>query len=187
MAQAVGRYTIEMLEAFPANGKRYEILDGELIVTPAPNPIHQTLQSILGGEVLLPYVRAHSLGQLFFGPSDVIFDPHTLFEPDLMVVLGEEARRLRSWRELPDPALAVEILSPSSARYDRGPKRERYLTRVAEYWIVDPEARLIERWRRGEERPQVCRESLEWQPVPGVAPLYVDVGALFAELPEPEE
>lgn len=185
MAQAVGRYTIEMLEAFPANGKRYEILDGELIVTPAPNPIHQTLQWRLGRTLGL-YVESRGLGQLWFGPADVIFDEQTLFEPDLVIVLGEEARRIRSWRELPDPALAVEILSPSSARYDRGPKRERYLTRVAEYWIVDPEARLIERWRRGEERPQVCRESIEWQPVPGVAPLYVDVGVLFAELPEPE-
>lgn len=185
MAQAVGRYTIQMLEAFPADGKRYEILDGELIVTPAPNPGHQILQSALG-ELLLPYVRAHQLGRVLFGPADVIFDRYTLFEPDLLVALGEQAGRLRSWKDLPDPALAVEILSPSSARYDRGPKRERYLTRVAEYWIVDPEARLIERWRRGEERPQVCRESLEWQPVLGVAPLYADVGALFAELPEPE-
>jgi len=185
MAQALGPYTIEMLEQFPADGKRYEILDGALIVTPAPNPPHQTLQAALG-ELLLPYIRTHSLGRLWFGPADVIFDEHTLFEPDLLVVVGEEARRLRSWKELPDPALAVEILSPSSARFDRGGKRERYLTRVAEYWIVDPEARLIERWRQGDERPEIYRERLEWQPVPGVAPLRVDVGALFAELPEPE-
>jgi Uma2 family endonuclease len=185
MAQALGPYTIEMLEQFPADGKRYEILDGALIVTPAPSPMHQGLQWRLGRTLGL-YVDSHALGQIFFGPADVIFDEHTLFEPDLLVVVGEETRRLRSWKDLPDPALAVEILSPSSARFDRGGKRERYLTRAAEYWIVDPEGRLIERWRRGDERPEIYRERLEWQPVPGVAPLRVDVGALFAELPEPE-
>jgi len=185
MAQALGPYTIEMLEQFPADGKRYEILDGALIVTPAPNPGHQILQAALG-EQFLPYVRANAVGRVLFGPADVIFDEHTLLEPDLLVVVGEEARRLRSWKELPDPALAVEILSPSSARFDRGRKRERYLTRVAEYWIVDPEARLIERWRRGEDRPSIHDRTLEWQPVPGVPPLVVDVVALFAELPEPE-
>lgn len=185
MAQLAGLYTIEMLERFPRDGKRYEILDGVLLVTPAPTPIHQTVQASLG-DALRPYIRGHRLGQVWFGPADVIFDGHTLFEPDLMVVLGENAPRLRSWRDLPDPALAVEILSPSSARFDRGGKRERYLTRCVEYWVVDPDARLIERWRRGDERPSVHHKTLEWQPDPRVAPLSVDVQALFADLPEPE-
>jgi Uma2 family endonuclease len=185
MAQALGPYTIPMLEAFPADGKRYEILDGALIVTPAPNPSHQILQAALG-EQLLPYVRANAAGRVLFGPADVIFDEHTLLEPDLLVALGEGARGLRSWRDLPDPALVVEILSPSSARYDRGLKRERYLQRAAEYWIVDLESRLIERWRSGDERPSIHRQRLEWQPAPNIPPLVVDVAALFAELPEPE-
>jgi Uma2 family endonuclease len=185
MEQAAGPYTIEMLDSFPRDGKRYEILDGELIVTPGPNPIHQAVQSELG-LALGRYLDAHRLGRIWFGPADIIFDPHTLFEPDLMVGLGEAAVRLRSWKDLPDPALAVEILSPSSARYDRGAKRRRYLTRVADLWIVDIEARLIERWRPGEEWPSIHRDTLEWQPVPAVPPLRLDVQALFADLPEPE-
>jgi Uma2 family endonuclease len=185
MATAAGPYTIEMLDRFPRDGKRYEILDGVLLVTPAPNPLHQRVQARLG-PILAMYVDGHGLGQLYFGPSDVIFDEHTLFEPDLLVALGDEARRMRSWRELPDPALAVEILSPSSARYDRGAKRERYLTRCAEYWIVDIEARLVECWRAGDERPTIHRDVLEWQPDSGVPALRVEVPLLFSDLPEGE-
>ena len=183
METAAGPYTIEMLDRFPNDGNRYEILDGVLIVTPAPGPSHQLVQARLG-PALASYVESHRLGQLYFGPSDVIFDEHTRFEPDLLVVLGEAARRLRSWRELPDPALAVEILSPSSARWDRGGKRERYLTRCAEYWIVDLDARLVERWRPGDERPAIHRDVLEWRPDPAVPALRVDVASLFADLAE---
>lgn len=124
MTQAAGPYTIETLERFPRDGKRYEILDGVLLVTPAPTPIHQAVQWELGRRLGV-YVEAHHLGRIWFGPADVIFDPHTLFEPELLVALGEEARRLRPWKRLPDPALAVELLSPSSARHDRGGKRLR--------------------------------------------------------------
>ena len=184
MAQ-VGGYTIEMLERFPNDGKRYEILDGTLIVTPAPSLAHQRVQWSVGRSLGL-YLDAHRVGQIWFGPADVIFGRHTLLEPDLMVTLGDAARRARSWRDLSDPALAVEILSPSSARHDRGAKRERYLTRVAEYWVVDIEARLIERWRQGDVRPSIHRETLEWQPVLSVPPLTVSVPELFADLPEPE-
>ena len=186
MAQALGPYTIEMLDAFPPDGKRYEILDGALIVTPAPRPAHQTVQANLA-MALGPYVKTHRLGRFWLGPADVIFDEHTRFEPDAVVALGDAARRVRSWHQLPDPALAVEILSPSSARWDRGGKRERYLTRAAEYWVVDVEARLVERWRPGDERPSIHRETLVWQPDSAVAPLVVDVSALFADLPDPEE
>jgi Uma2 family endonuclease len=186
MATAAGPYTIEMLDRFPRDGNRYEILDGVLIVTPAPRPAHQAVMASVG-DVLRPYVRHHRLGQLWFGPADIIFDEHTRFEPDLLVALGDAARRLRSWQDLPDPALAVEILSPSSARFDRGGKRERYLTRCAEYWIVDIEARLVERWRAGDERPSVHRATLEWQPVAAVEPLVVDVPALYEDVPEPQE
>ncbi len=185
MVQAVGPYTIEMLERVPRDGKRYEILDGVLLVTPAPTPAHEIVRSLLG-EMLLPYVRRHRLGQVLFGPSDVIFDEHSLLEPDLLVILGERASRFRTWREMPAPALAIEIISPSSARYDRGAKRERYLTKVAEYWIVDIEARLIERWVPGDQRPAIHRATLEWQPASSAPPLVVDVVSLFAGLPEPE-
>ena len=185
MATSAGPYTIEMLDRFPNDGQRYEILDGVLIVTPAPLLAHQTVQMNLA-MLLGPYVRGHRLGHVWLGPADVIFDRYTRFEPDVVVAVGDGARRARSWRELPDPALAVEILSPSSARWDRGGKRERYLTRCAEYWIVDIEARLIERWRPGDGRPSVHRDSLDWQPDPRVPALRAETAAVFSDLPEPE-
>ena len=74
------------------------------------------------------------------------------------------------------------MLSPSTARYDRTLKRKRYQRAgVPEYWIVDPDARVIERWRPEDERPEVASESLSWQPVPGTSPLLLDLPALFAE------
>ncbi len=185
MALAAGPYTIEMLDGFPRDGKRYEILDGVLLVTPAPRPAHQLVQARLG-PALAAYLTSKRLGQLYFGPSDVIFDEHTLFEPDLLGVLGAAAGRFREWRDLPNVGLAVEILSPASARWDRGGKRERYLTRATEYWIVDVDGRLIERWRPGDERPSIHRDVLEWQPDAAVPALRLDVPSLFSDLPEEE-
>ncbi len=179
MAQAAGPYTVEMLERFPQDGNRYEIVDGELLVTPSPGPVHQGLVTRLV-MMLAPYVAGRRVGQLWAGPIDVITGPRTMLEPDVAVGLGAEARRLRSWRDLGRLALVVEILSPSSEVFDRGKKRAVYQQRADEYWIVDPEARAIERWRRGDERPTVYRERLEWQPNPTVAPLAIDVKEIFA-------
>lgn len=71
-------------------------------------------------------------------------------------------------------------------RHDRGAKRERYLRRAAEYWIVDLDSRLIERWRPGDDRPVIAQDKIAWQPVPSVPPLLIDVEAVFAELPDEE-
>jgi Uma2 family endonuclease len=77
--------------------------------------------------------------------------------------------------------LTVEILSPSTRRADRVRKREIYLDEgVPEYWIVDLDARLIERWRQGDQRPEIVTESLIWQPVAGVPALEVDLPRFFA-------
>jgi Uma2 family endonuclease len=177
MALALGPYTVETLEQLPQDGNRYELLDGELIVTSSPLPRHQLLVYRISA-VLGPYVQSHHLGALWPG-GDVNFDRHNLLIPDLLVGLGSEMLRLATWRDLPDPALAVEVLSPSSARYDRGRKRERYMDRVTEYWIVDPDAQLIEIWRPGDTRPEVVRDALTWQPVAGVPALRVRVTELF--------
>jgi len=182
MALAHGPYTVEMLEQLPEDGNRYELLDGELIVTDAPIPRHQTLVLRIS-MALGQYVQAHRFGVLWPG-GDVHFDRHNMLEPDVLVALGPELLRLKTWRELPDPALAVEVLSPSSARYDRGRKRERYMDRVTEYWIVDPDAELIEIWRPGDIRPEVVRDELTWQPVADVPGLVVRIEDLFEGLNE---
>lgn len=180
MALALGPYTVDMLEQLPPDGNRYELLDGELIVTNAPVPRHQLLVLRIS-MALGQYVQATRVGVLWPG-GDVHFDRHNMLEPDVLVALGPEMIHLKTWRDLPDPALAVEVLSPSSARHDRGRKRERYMDRVAEYWIVDPDARLIEVWRPGDTRPEVVRDALTWQPVAEVPALVVRVPDLFEGL-----
>ena len=181
MALALGPYTVEYLEQLPQDGNRYELLDGELIVTNSPVPRHQFLIYRLSA-ILGPYLQSNHLGALWMG-GDVHFDRRNMLIPDVLVALGwPEMINLPSWRELPDPTLAVEVLSPSSARHDRGRKRERYMDRVKEYWIVDPDAQLIEVWRPGDSRPEVVRDALTWQPVPEVPGLVVRVADLFEGL-----
>jgi Uma2 family endonuclease len=74
------------------------------------------------------------------------------------------------------------VLSPNSARYDRVQKRPLYQRHVPEYWIVDPDARLFERWRPGDARPEVLTETLEWHPESAADPLRLDVADFFARL-----
>ena len=91
----------------------------------------------------------------------------------------------REWKEYGIPLLVVEVLSPSSARHDRITKRRRYQrTGVSEYWVVDLDARAIERWRPGDERPEVLDDVLVWQPEPAVGALSIALPGLFTEVPD---
>ena len=79
--------------------------------------------------------------------------------------------------------LATEVLSPSTARADRTVKRRRYQRYgIPEYWIVDVDARIIERWMPSDERPEVLHETLVWQPEPGAPGLTIDLSELFREI-----
>ena len=81
------------------------------------------------------------------------------------------------------PTLAVEILSPGTAGRDRGIKRRLYQqAEVPEYWIVDLDARLVERWRPGDERPEILSETLTWQPSESASPFELDLAGFFAEV-----
>jgi Uncharacterized protein conserved in cyanobacteria len=177
------RYTLEEFErirdAAPP-GPRYEFLDGEILVTPSPNLRHQRIIVLL--TVLLePFVTANGIGRLLIAPFDVRFRTSRVFQPDLLVMtLADiESGRRDSAREL---RLAVEVVSPSSARYDRVDKRSRYQEeRVEELWLVDPESELVERWRPDDERPEILAKTLIWQPVGSDASLSIDLVALFEE------
>ncbi|MBL0170033.1 MAG: Uma2 family endonuclease [Gemmatimonadaceae bacterium] len=85
-------------------------------------------------------------------------------------------------RQRPPPLLAVEVLSPSTARQDRIVKRPRYQRTGVEYWMVDLDARVVERWTPDAERPEICLIAITWQPAGAVAPLAIDLVALFAEI-----
>ena len=177
---AAKEWTVEMLEALPEDGKRYEIIDGELIVSPGPVWRHQHVLTEL---ILLfgMYLRETRCGVLLTGPADVVFDRRNVVEPDLFVTPLIEGRKPVSYEEAGSLLLAIEILSPSTGRLDRTTKRDLYRGfGVAEYWIVDVDARLVERWKPEDTRPEIADRVIEWRPKAEHAPLEIDLQRFFA-------
>lgn len=116
-------------------------------------------------------------------PSCWIERRRRILWPDVFVAPLIEGRKPQSWEDVGTILLAVEILSPTTARADRHVKRGLYQReRVPEYWIVDVDARLIERWRPGDERPEILGEQLDWQPDPSHPPLVIDLPAYFRDV-----
>jgi Uma2 family endonuclease len=143
----------------PDDGKRYEILDGELYVTASPSPFHQRLSKRLQRR-LEDYFEVRGLGEVFNAPTDLILAQHDIVVPDLVIVA--EPGQLSSRAIEGAPLLVVEILSPSTRRRDRGIKMRRYAALgVPHYWIVDPDAQTIECWRlEGSEYRLVTQASV---------------------------
>jgi Uma2 family endonuclease len=163
-------------------GTRYELVDGELLVTPAPCGVHQMAVQLLWA-ALYSYVREQQLGLASLAPRDIDLEPGRSVQPDVFVVPPSEIVRFRGADPIERLTLAAEILSPSSARGDRVKKRALYQrSRVSEYWIVDLDARVIERWRPDDERPEVLSARIEWLPDGASAPFTLDLVAFFAEV-----
>ena len=183
MPHAATGWTVEMVHALPEDGKRYEIIDGELFVNPAPRLLHQAAVLELVTR-LRAYVRQHGIGLAMMSPADIIFGPRTLVQPDVFVSLPFVGRAPREWNEV-KLLLAVEVLSPSSQRADRMVKRRLFQReRVPEYWIMDVDARLVSRWRPDDARPEEIDGRLEWAPDPALAPLVLELPEFFASLEE---
>jgi Uma2 family endonuclease len=180
MPDVARRWTRAEVLALPEDGNRYELVDGELLVSPSPATIHQRAVWALYDRVA-PYVKAHRLGITGLAPADLDLESEDSLQPDLFVL--DLQRMPAHWSEVGIPRLVSEVLSPSTARYDRVVKRPRYQrARIPEYWIVDTDARLFERWRPGDERPEVLTGALTWQPDATVPPLVVDLPEYFAEV-----
>ena len=172
-----------LIEENPLKTPRYELVDGELLVTPSPTPWHQRAVSELVA-VLHPYLAAHSVGVVLASPSDVELEPEFLSQPDVFVVPMREWRRLMRDKDrvIREILLAVEVLSPSSGRHDRVRKRPKYQQHVDQYWIVDLDARLFERWLREDKRPEVLAERLEWSPAGAAESLTLDLASYFSRV-----
>ncbi len=165
--------TIEELLALPEDGQRHELLDGVHAVTPSPAYRHQDVLSRLMS-ALLRAVDPHPRLRVLTSPADIVLGPRTLVQPDLFVVRIDPEHPPRDWSDVGTPLLAIEILSPSTAARDRGAKRRIYQAAgIAEYWIVDPDARLIERWTPSDTRPEILTDRVVWEPEAGVR---VEVG-----------
>jgi len=161
---------------------RYELIDGELLVTPGPSHDHQEGVMRLWRS-LDDYVRTQRIGWAFVSPSDVELAPDTIVQPDVFVTPLVNGRRPMGRMRIRALLLAVEVLSPGSARHDRVTKRRFYQRAgVPEYWIIDLDARTIERWCGADERAELVDDRLEWRPDGAGEPLVLDVERYFAEV-----
>lgn len=182
MPNTAPHYTVQQVMAFPDEGNRYELVHGELLVTPAPSEKHQDVVLRIAlrlGAYLRPFRAA---ARMFIAPGDVIWSDAEYVQPDLFVVSAAEVTG--AWKDIHTLLLAVEVVSPSSARADRLKKRQLYQERaVGTYWAVDLDAQLVEVWQPGDERPEIVTERLEWRVAPHAPPLRIPLAELFADLP----
>ena len=176
MATQLKRWTLEEVHSLPDDGNKYELVRGDLFVTPPPSEDHETILARLS-RVLDPYVAAHGLGMVYHPRAVMRFEGSEV-EPDLMV-RQPRTIRAKDWDGAPTPILIVEVLSGSTRRRDVGQKHELYLDAgVGEYWVADPERRNILVAKRG--LPDVVvSESLTWRAAGAPTPLVVEVASLF--------
>lgn len=179
MPSSTRLYTVEGVRALPDDFNRYETIAGELFVTPAPTVRHQVVLARLY-LVLGNYVERYKLGWLLFARTDVVFDPLTLVEPDLLFVARTRRDVLAEHEITGAPDLVIEALSPTTAKTDRGRKRALYQEhRVREYWIVDAQENRVEIWRPGATVAAVRTATITWQPDPNVEPLTIELADVF--------
>ena len=178
------RRTFADLERMPDDGRRYELYDGEVVVVPSPLPLHQIVHARL-----VDVLRAHASldgGLCLYAPLDIVFSDYDVLQPDI-VYFKPERRHLVDPRSVirHPPDLCIEILSPSTAKRDRGRKMETCARfGVKEYWIVDPRAGALEAHElagvRYHLRQRWAHADLVWSPLlPG---LSFSVRILFQDL-----
>jgi Uma2 family endonuclease len=178
VALALKKWTLEEVHRLPEDGNKYELVRGELFVTPPPGDEHETIAAKLNA-ILSPYVAAQGLG-LVFRPKAVMRFDESEVEPDLMVRALHPNRKKndKDWDTAPIPILVVEILSAYTRRRDFQEKRALYLDAgVAEYWIVDPEQQSIT-----VEQPEATRTEhtrLTWAPAGPSSPLTFELVDVF--------
>lgn len=166
-----------------ARGTRFEVIDGELCVTPGPSLRHQQIVVRLTA-LLYRFVEENRLGEVIVSPFDVLFAEGDYVEPDLVFVRSDRLEILTERGAEGPPDLLVEVLSPSTAARDLGIKLDRYrLFSVAEYWVIDPDERTVLVWRLadGASAPLALgtADTLRWQPLVGGPSIEISVAELL--------
>ena len=141
----VTRLTYDDLESIPEEhpGDRHEIINGELVVTPSPAPMHQIVSRALF-RLLDRHVAAGDLGEVLFAPVDIRLTPDNVLIPDIIYIARDRLHVIGSKTVDAPPDLVVEIFSPGTRRRDLDTKRALYARfGVQEYWIVDPDAETV--------------------------------------------
>ena len=181
MPIAVDRYyTRDEVLALPDDGNRYELVYGELLVSPSPALRHQLALSRLFA-ALFSYVEKQGLGRVLVSPADLSWGrSDVIVQPDVFVIASSHAL-LNSWEELRHFHLFVEVVSPSSLRNDRFTKRRLYQAMgVPLYWVIDPVHRNAEVWTPEATTAAVEHPRLTWHAAGASEPLVVDLDKLFA-------
>jgi Uma2 family endonuclease len=149
MAIMVPHYTVDDLATFPNDGNRYELLDGVLLVTPAPNTAHQVIATRIRAR-LVAAVQWTGLAHVV-GPGVVVRAPSTQLQPDVLV-FPATYKPDTDWRRIKGHWLAIEVLSGSSKIYDREFKKDAYFALGGQQvWLADRWTKRIEVWRRHED------------------------------------
>ena len=161
---------------------RYELIGGELLVTPAPATPHQ----LAVGEILIrlyAYVSAQALGVAFVSPADLELRPGTIAQPDVFVVPNggvSPGEGVIQWRDVEKLLLAVEVISPSSVRTDRVEKRDYYLdSGVPDYLVIDVDGRMFEHWSDTRDTPLALLDTWRWHPPGATEPLTIRLPEFF--------
>lgn len=142
--QTLKLWNYESYANIPPDGKRYEVIDGELFVSPAPSSFHQTLSRRVQF-ALYEHIELAGRGHIFDAPIDVILSDIHIVQPDLALVLKNSMAKVVDRGIEGPPDLIVEILSPSTAKVDRSTKRSLYAASgVREYWLISPELEVVD-------------------------------------------
>jgi Uma2 family endonuclease len=176
-------WTVDMLDALPDDGQRYELIDGVLYVTPAPGLPHQLIAGHLY-HLLKLYLGGSAVGRPVISPSDVRRRDRTRnhVEPDVFVVRLVDGKLPPYPFAMSDLLLAVEVPSPSDPLYDYQTKRELYVANgVPEYWVLNGELRNLSRWRGAADPGEVLSAKVVWQPQGMPAPFAFDLPRFFDE------
>jgi Uma2 family endonuclease len=174
--------TLDEFFALPEdNTRRHELLDGVYVVSPPPRFRHQ--RAVMGLFELLKGGLENRADLLLLPVlGDIVVGPRSVVQPDLFVVPKPASPDVH-WRDVALPLLVVEVLSPGTAARDRGIKRQLYQKAgIPEYWIVDLDSRMVERWRPADERPEILRNTVSWQPPGSPAPVTIDLSDYFGAL-----
>ncbi|PKB78369.1 MAG: hypothetical protein BZY88_18905 [SAR202 cluster bacterium Io17-Chloro-G9] len=137
------KFTVKDYMSTP-EGKRYQLLDGEMILAPSPSTRHQDIAGRLS-RAIQNFVMENALGKVWFAPLDVVLSNHDVAQPDILFVSNSRSSLVTEANIQGAPDLVVEILSPGTATYDRGYKQGLYSRHgVREYWLIDPDANTVE-------------------------------------------
>jgi Uma2 family endonuclease len=175
---ATALMTYDDYVALPDDGNRYEVIDGELLLVPAPNEFHQRVSMNLT-LILGPFVRTAKLGDLYYAPFDVVLSDTNIVQPDILFVSAARSAVITERNVQGSPDLVVEILSTSQPGRDEVTKRRLYTEfDVAEYWIVDPGRRMVRVFKAGELITELAEGVLTTPLLPG---LEIPLAAIFED------